>query len=134
MPAFFCPKCWKEVKENCKVCPHCGYKIGEFSLLSYEEKMILALNHRVDEFKINAIRVLKNIGSEKAVIALRELFNKEDSIPVLLEAVEALKNLAFRHEIALKCLKEIKNHRARVIRDAVNSSLIEVESRRSQQR
>ncbi len=115
MPTFFCPKCWKEVEEGCKVCPHCNFSFESFDRLSYEEKMISALNHPVDEFKINAINVLGRIGGERAVKALEKFVERENSVPILLEVVKALKLMSSRVSGALDVLKKLENHRARVV-------------------
>ena len=115
MPAFFCPRCWKEIEEGCRVCPYCGYEIGSFDALSYEEKMISALNHPVDEFRVNAINVLSRIGSERAVKALEELAWREKSVPIVLEAVKALHALSLKFGSAREALKRLEKHRARVV-------------------
>ncbi len=123
MTAFFCPRCWKEVEEGCRVCPNCGYEIDSFDSLSYEEKMISALNHSVDEFRINAINVLGRIGGERAVEALRKLAWKENSVPILLEVVKALHSLSREFESAKNALKELERHRARVVAERAKELL-----------
>ncbi len=90
-----------------------------FDSLSYREKMISALNHPIDEFRLNAINVLGRIGDERAVKALRDLARKEKSVPVLLEIVKALHSLSKKFESAEKALKELENHRARVVAERV---------------
>ncbi len=126
--AAFCPRCWKEVGEGCRVCPNCGYRFESFEKLSYEEKMIVALNHPVDEFRINAIRVLGRIGSERAVVALEELSGRESSVPILLEIVESLKQLGKKHEVALKALEKLKSHRARTVSKLAGEALRELQA------
>jgi len=126
MPTFFCPKCWKEVSEKCKVCPYCGFPFDSFNNLSYEEKMISALNHPIDEFKINAINVLGRIGGEKAVFAIEKFLEKENSVPVILETIKALKHLSMRVNRAVKVLKKLEKHRAKVVANAAKEALNEI--------
>jgi len=126
MPTFFCPRCWREVEEGCKVCPYCNFSFEFFDRLSYEEKMISALNHPVDEFKINAINVLGRIGGEKAVDALEKFVERENSVPILLEVVKALKLMSNRVDRALDVLKKLESHRARVVAKSAKRARDEV--------
>ncbi len=124
---FFCPKCWKEIEEECKTCPHCGYEISKYGLLSYEDKLIHSLNHPIDEFKINAIRILGNIGGEKAISAFEKLIDIESSVPILLEVIESLRKLSFNFESAYSVLKKLTKHKAKVVRESAISAIREIE-------
>jgi len=55
---FFCPICWKEIKETEKTCPYCDANITEHEKRSFEEKLINALKHPERETVQRAVWIL----------------------------------------------------------------------------
>jgi len=98
---FFCPYCWKEVPAEVSVCPYCGADLQEFSKLSYEEKLLHALNHPVRESRLLAIRLLGQLGSHKALPHFERLLWAEMDVYVVQEVLLALARLATDESHAL---------------------------------
>ncbi len=115
---FFCPKCWAEFDEDKEVCPRCGLK---FKDLSYEDKLIMALRHPVLDFKINAIRTLGRLGSKKAVKAFEKMV-EEETIPIILEIVEALAKIG--GDESRKLLERLTKHRSKLVAKMAKEKLI----------
>jgi HEAT repeat protein len=119
MVTYFCPNCWNEFKENFKKCPACGYSIEEFERLSYEDKLIVALNHPVREFRMNAIRQLGNMRSERALQHFERIIDREDDIFTLMEIAEALSKI--RSQKSLELLFKLAEHGSRVVSEVAKS-------------
>ncbi len=113
MPSYFCPRCWSELKRNYRKCPVCGYDIREFERLNYEDKLIVALKHPVREFRINAIRLLGRMKSEKALDYFEQIIEKEKDVFILKEVAEALSKIDT--ERGEKLLRRLAEHRAVVV-------------------
>jgi len=45
MVVHFCPNCWNEVGAHDRACSNCSYDLSTYNDLSYEEKLILAIQH-----------------------------------------------------------------------------------------
>ncbi len=112
MTEYFCPRCWYSSKKNFEVCPKCGYDLGEFEKLSYEDKLILALDHPIREYKLNAIRLLGRLKSEKAVEKFKEMVKHSDVITILV-IIEALSQIQSKKSLEL--LDELMKHKSPVI-------------------
>ncbi len=115
---FFCPKCWAEFEEERDRCPKCGF---EFRDLSYEDKLILALKHPILEFKINAIRTLGMIGSKRAVRVFERMV-EEETVPIILEIVEALARIG--GDESRKLLERLTRHRSKLVAKRAREKLI----------
>jgi HEAT repeat protein len=76
MITFFCPSCWKEIKEDDGRCPFCSADITEHEKKGFEEKLINALNHPERETVQRAVWILGRIKSAKAVQPLMQLFER----------------------------------------------------------
>ncbi len=112
MTEYFCPRCWYSSKKNFEVCPKCGFDLREFEKLPYEDKLILALNHPVREYRLNAVRLLGRLKSEKAIEKFREMVKHSDVITTLV-IIEALSQIP--SEKSLELLDELTKHSSPVI-------------------
>ena len=110
---YFCPGCWNEYKEDFEKCPVCGYNIGEFEKLSYEDKLILALNHPIADFRLNAIKQLGNMSSEKVLPKFEMIINDENDIFILIEVVEALSKIPSKR--SEKLLLNLFEHKSNIV-------------------
>ncbi len=91
MTTFYCPKCWGEMKENVDTCPHCGADIRRiWSTLSYEDKLIHALNHPEPTTVMRAAWLLGEKKVERAAPALISLIKRTKDLYIILEATRAL--------------------------------------------
>lgn len=89
----FCPYCWKEVPAEAGVCPFCGADLQAFSQLSYEEKLLRALEHPVRTLRLFAIQVLGQIKSRAALPHFARLLQAEEDVYVLAAVLQALDRL-----------------------------------------
>ncbi len=91
MITFFCPNCWKEVKETDTVCPHCLANIAELlQQRDYVAKLIAALSHPEPSVPIRAAWILGKLGARTAVQPLLALLQGDADQFVKAAAVEAL--------------------------------------------
>lgn len=67
MLTYYCPKCWTTIEDIELTCPNCGYDMEEFKRLSYEDKLLVALNHPVPERRMMAAQILGNMRSQRAL-------------------------------------------------------------------
>lgn len=123
---YFCPSCWSEFKEDFRKCPACGYDIEEFENLSYEDKLIVALNHPVREFRINAIKQLGNMKSEKALQHFEKIISNGESIFILIEIIESLSKIPSKKSVEL--LFKLSKHRSRVVSGLAEDALKDLQS------
>jgi hypothetical protein len=94
MVTYFCPHCWEIIPENVQVCPACGYELDQYNRLSFEEKLLLSLEHPVLEQRTLAVQTLGKLGSLTALDPLERIIWDFQSNPYLvraaLEAVAAI--------------------------------------------
>lgn len=109
---FFCPNCWEELKKEEKRCPFCGSDLENFSKLSYEDKLIVALSHPVLSYRVNAVNLLGKLSCEKAVCKFEKMVETEDVITVL-EIINALGMIGSNE--AVKLLNKLANNTSPVI-------------------
>ncbi len=120
---WFCPFCWAEVQENTKVCPKCNKNLTEFSNLSFEEKLILALKNPITQNRLLVIYILGKIKSKKAVNSLgKMLLENRDTLELCAiaktlkqintpEAIDFLKKAYYtKNSILKKCILNLLNN------------------------
>ena len=97
------------------ICPNCGYDLSDFSSLSYEEKLLLALRHPVPESRMVAIQTLGDLHSQPAppelVKILRDL---QEDVYILREAVIAIAKIPGENSKTI--LKEAVQHPYALVR------------------
>jgi len=104
MTKWFCPYCWYELKEEENVCSNCGADLSRFSILSYDEKLILGLKSPITQNRMFVIYVLGKRKVSMAIPELCKMLSKEKDTYELLEIIKAM--LAINREEAEKCLKK----------------------------
>jgi hypothetical protein len=70
MTKWFCPYCWYELKKEENVYSNCGVDLSRFSILSYDEKLILGLKSPITQNRMFMIYVL---GKRKVSMVIPEL-------------------------------------------------------------
>jgi HEAT repeat protein len=76
---FFCPLCWREIREIDRSCPFCHADIAEFGNRNFEEKLINALKHPERETVHRAVYILGKLKSIKAVKPIIRLFKQTEN-------------------------------------------------------
>ncbi|GAB4413387.1 MAG: hypothetical protein OHK0032_09440 [Thermodesulfovibrionales bacterium] len=117
MITFFCPKCWKEIEEKDRKCPHCGADIIEHEKKGFEEKLINALKHPERETVHRAVWILGKLKSEKAVNPLIKLFEQSDNPYLKREILDALFEIGSPDAMAF-IMKSLKSETSIVRRKA----------------
>lgn len=98
---FFCPICWKEIREDDERCPYCGSDITEHERKSFEDKLINALRHPERETVQRAVWILGKLKSIKAVGPLKMLFEQTDNPFLKIEILNAFGEIATQDTIDL---------------------------------
>ena len=114
MVVYLCPRCWGEVDLKAERCPHCGTLLAEYAALSYEDKLLNALTHRIKDYRIMAIRLLARMKSEKAITAFERLLDTEEDVYVVREAVRAL--VSMHGPTKQETLRRLLGHRSELVR------------------
>ncbi len=116
MVAFYCPNCWSFVLPEIKRCPECGYDLASFSELSYEDKLLNALSHPIQENRVMAIHILGEIGSQKAIPKFEAILNNEkEDVYVIQAALWAASRIGGSESKVL--LERAKRHPSSVVRN-----------------
>lgn len=115
MLTFYCPSCWKKIRSDDLICPECGYDLSNFSSLSYEEKLLLALHHPVPGNRMVAIQTLGDLHSQLALPELEKtLKNLREDVYTLRETVIAIAKIPGEDSRVL--LKEATRHPYTLVR------------------
>jgi len=124
MVTYYCPSCWAEFHENVEICPHCGYKIGSFDSLEYEEKLIRAAFHPVAENRYMALEALGMLHTTRALPILEKILREEkDDFYLLYQTLNVLANISDPRSTAL--LEEAARHSYRLVRERATQLLNE---------
>jgi len=127
MVQFFCPKCWGEVAEETRCCPHCGADIEEFwQQKDYVEHLILALRHPEPQTPIRAAWILGQVRDERAVAPLARLLQEAPDVYIARAAAEALGGIGTPAAVAF--LRTMRDHPATIVREAVEKALSQPDS------
>src|SRR5208283_1840464 len=94
MPAY-CPSCWNEINPGDDSCPHCSYRMRDYDGLSYEMKLLYALDHPIRETRMMAIQLLGELKSTAALPAFRSILRAEDDVYIIREIARSLAALPF---------------------------------------
>jgi HEAT repeat protein len=121
MATFFCPSCWKEIREEDKKCPYCHADLAGYQEKTFEEKLINALTHPERETVRRAVYILGRLKSVLAVKDLRALFDRTGDPYVKRETLEALDRIGTEEAVDL-IRKAVKSDMAIVRRKAADLS------------
>ena len=84
---FFCFSCWGEVNSQDTICPWCGNDLTAADDMSYDEKLIKALNHFEPETAIRAAQILAMKKVREGADAIADAFaNRADLDPIMAHA------------------------------------------------
>jgi HEAT repeat protein len=115
MATHFCPKCWYEIEPDAAKCRSCGYDTAEYSRLPYEQKLLLALSHPIQDNRLLAVQLLGELKSSAAVLYFKTMLNDEDDYYLLREVLIALGKVASTERRAI--LQRATKHRSRIVRN-----------------
>ncbi|MCS7171416.1 MAG: HEAT repeat domain-containing protein [Aquificaceae bacterium] len=118
---YFCPACWSVISKDDRVCPNCGYDLGEFHNLPYEYKLIMALEHPMKEMKRNVIYTIGRKDLEIAIPHLEVMIAKETDPLLLIELADALSRMSSPE--AVRLLRAMAQHRYPVVRSRAHLHL-----------
>ncbi len=121
MLTWFCPNCWESIPEDGSRCPSCGYRLSEYASLSYDEKLLLGLSHRIRENRLAAVSILGERRVERALPIFEHLLENDPDVYVVREIVRAL--YRFQSEYATRLRVKATGHRAKMVRQAARAAL-----------
>lgn len=125
MVTYYCPHCWETIPENVQVCPACGYKLDRYNHLSFEEKLLLSLEHPVLEQRMLAVQTLGRLGSILALDPLeRIIWDSRSDVYLVRAALEAV--VAIPSPRSRKILAKATAHPYRLIRNKAQVLLSEL--------
>ncbi len=107
MPVY-CPSCWSEINPGDDSCPRCSYGMRDFDNLSYEMKLLRALDHPIRETRMMAIQLLGELRSALALPAFNSILRSEKDIYVIREIARSLARIGNDQSLAL--LETLKSH------------------------
>ena len=90
---FYCPRCWKEIPEGAKVCPHCQASLEGIGDEKFFDKLIDALRHPVSSQAAFAAQTLGRLGDWRAVEPLLETLGRTRDPEAQEAVIRSLGNL-----------------------------------------
>ena len=102
-------------------CPECGSDLDKSDRLSYEDKLICALKHPVEEHRMIAIETLGRLHSQAAVREFADMLETAADPYVLRAIVKALAEINSAASRAV--LTNAAKHRFRIVRVTARRSL-----------
>lgn len=117
----FCLRCWAEIAEGDSSCPTCGYALQQYLELSYEEKLLLALQHPIRENRMMAIELLGRLGSRRALPEFEKMLQTESDFYLLREILYALAQIEDPQSQA--SLLNSTQHRSKLVRELASKLL-----------
>jgi len=102
MITYYCPHCWTIVDEQMTTCSNCGYELGQFLELLYEDKLLASLKHPVQDIRLMAIKTLGDLGNQRAIPEFEQIImNKNEDYYILRAVVLALENIPGSQSLTL---------------------------------
>ena len=124
MLTYYCPSCWAEFHEDVQVCTHCGFEIGSFDGLEYEQKLLRAAFHPIPENRYMAVEALEMLKSRRALPVLAKILHEEkNDVYLLYQVLKALANIPDPRSEEL--LREATRHPFRLVRQRARQLLDE---------
>lgn len=88
----FCTHCWRQLNSSAKTCPYCGADLTQDNR-SYEEKLIGALDHPLNEARVRACWLIGAKTIEAAADKLISVAKDDVDMFVRHAAIQALGHL-----------------------------------------
>jgi HEAT repeat protein len=115
MLTFYCPNCWKNISEGSRICPNCAHDLSQYSQREFEEKLISALNHPIQDNRIMAIQILGDLRSTSSLHPFEQILHTETQDFYVLKAVlEAIAKIDDPQGQAL--LEQAESHPSMLVR------------------
>ncbi len=114
---FFCPVCFKKLNKNRLICPYCHININKWQEeITYESRLIHALQHPLSEVRMGAIITLANMRSTNALIPLTNCaFKYPKDIIQNLEIIKSIEKIpSCKDKIVI--IKKFKQHPSKIIK------------------
>lgn len=124
MLTYYCPQCWGVLQGDESHCPHCGYELGQFTQLPYEDKLLAALHHPVQERQIIAAQVLGELGSVRALPEFEKLLEREEDYYLLRAVLLAVARIDHPQRRAL--LRKAREHSSLLVRSLAQELLEQI--------
>ena len=125
---FYCPACWKEIREDDKKCQRCGSDLTVLDQKSFDEKLIQALGHPVRETARMAVWILGERKTVEAVAPLIRLFDETENPFLQREILDTLDKIGT--EDALNFIMESLDHHVSIVRRRAWEIMNEKEKRK----
>jgi HEAT repeat protein len=119
---YFCPACWHEVDHEAARCSACGADLRGYADLSYEDKLLVALNHPVREYRMMAVQTLGRLRSQRAVPSFARLLETEVDYYLLRQVLDALARIGGPDAEAL--IRGATRHRSTLVRSVAEAVLM----------
>lgn len=114
MLTLFCPKCWREVQEPEVNCGGCDFPLSEYTGLSYEEKLLLALKHPLQEHRMIAIRLLGDLRSDRAVPVFESMLGADEDFYTVRAVLRSLRKIG--SPASVEIISRLRHHPSRLVR------------------
>ncbi|HXY53594.1 MAG TPA: HEAT repeat domain-containing protein [Nitrospirota bacterium] len=125
---FYCPACWKEIREDDKKCQRCGADLTVLDQKSFDEKLIQALEHPVRKTARMAVWILGERKTVETVAPLIRLFDVTENPFLQREILDTLDKIGT--EDALNFIMESLDHHVSIVRRRAWEIMNEKEKRK----
>ena len=127
-----CEQCREEIDVRACEWPFCHHALPDYSWLSFDEKLRLALTHPVGENRILAIELLEKEKGRSALATFRELVPGEKDPRVVAEIARATSRIGGDEARAI--LFGLKSHGSEMVREIADRLWRETSDREFQRR
>ena len=93
MEIYFCPNCWRWGPTVQEHCPACGYALADYHALSYDERLVRAVRHPIQENRMIAVELLGKRRYAPAVAVFADLLATERDYYTIREVARALRRI-----------------------------------------
>lgn len=113
---FFCPFCGKPDPDETQICSRCGKNLDHWRDYPFEERLILTLQHPIQEHRMMAIRILGQRRYERAIPAFEEMMNRGQDVYTMREIVFALSQI--NTDESRRLIEILQDHPSPVVQNA----------------
>jgi HEAT repeat protein len=119
---YYCTNCWKEIKKEQAVCPHCHAEQEQLGRETFVQKLIRALHHPEPETPIRAAYVLGELKATDAVQQLTDVLRSSPYPYIAAACAEALGKIG--GTFAVMALSDtLKSNVSVIVRRAVREAM-----------
>jgi len=117
---FFCPFCGKQSPDEEQVCSRCGKSLDHWRDHPFEERLLLTLNHPIQEHRMMAIQILGQRRYERAVPVFEKMMNAGQDVFTLREIVFALS--VMKTDDSHRLIAMLRDHPSPVVRSVCDEA------------